>query len=197
MREMFLTRLSLSLAIALFLLVLPAGGPAQTGSIAHDPTDMVDKYLELDIKGVRLDAFSQEVLAPYVTWVNEPLWGRMVVVTKYEVINEFKQWTVISQSEVIIPVEFKVLGSIYWERASFLPEPQVERAGFRIKIVGDRWRIVEPILPPHVGQKRMINYVRQAILDEKDQAKRATLETLLDDLKKAKHDEPASTQAPR
>jgi len=179
------------------LLLAQTNSHAQTGSIAHDPTDMVDKYLGLDVKGVRLDAFSQEALAPYVTWANEPLWGRTVVITKYEVINEFKQWTVVSQAEVIIPVEFKVLGSIYWERASFLPEPHVERVGFRIKIVGDRWRIAEPILPPHVGQKRMINYVRQAILDEKDQAKRDTLETLLDDLKKAKHEEPASAQAPR
>ena len=170
---------------------------AQTGSIVHDPTDMLEKYLELDIKGVRLDAISQEALAPYITWKDEPIWGRSVVVTSYKVINEFKQWTVIDQSEVIIPVEYKVLGSVYWERASFLPEPQLERVGFRIKIVGDRWRIVEPILPPHIGQKRMINYVRQAILDEKDQAKTATLETLQDDLKKAKHEGPASAQAPR
>lgn len=197
MRGMLLTRQSLSLAIALFLLVLPAVGPAQTGSIVRDPTDMLDKYLGLDIKGVRLDAFSQEVLAPYIAWKNEPIWGRTVVITSYEVINDFKQWTVVSQSEAVIPVEYKVLGSVYWEKASFLPEPRVDRIGFRVKIVGDRWRIAEPILPPHVGQKRMINYVRQALLDEKDQAKAATLETLLDDLKKAKHEGPASAQAPR
>ena len=167
---------------------------AQIGSIVHDPTEMVDKYLELDVKGVRLDAMSQEAQAPYVTWEHEPVWGRAVVITQYEVINDFKQWTVISQSEVIIPVEYKVLGSVYWERASFLSEPKVERVGFRIKIVGDRWRIAEPLLPPHIGQKRMINYVRQAILDEKDQARTGTLETLLDDLKKAKHEGPASAQ---
>ena len=197
MRGMLLTRLSLSLAIAFFLLVLPTDGLAQTGSIVHDPTDMVDKYLELDIKGVRLDAISQEALAPYITWKDEPIWGRTVVITGYEVINDFKQWTVVSQSEAVIPVEYKVLGSVYWEKASFLPEPRVERIGFRVKIVGDPWRIAEPILPPHVGQKRMINYVRQALLDEKDQAKAATLETLWDDLKKAKHEGPASAQAPR
>ena len=197
MREMLLTGPSGSLVVALLLLVLPADGPAQTGSIAHDPTDMVNKYLELDIKGVRLDAISQEALAPYVAWKDEPVWGHAVVVTKFEVINEFKQWTVVSQAEVIIPVEYKVLGRVYWERASFLPEPKTERIGFRVKIVGDRWRIAEPILPPHIGQKRMINYVRQAILDEKDQAKTGTLETLLDDLKKAKHEGPASAQAPR
>jgi hypothetical protein len=174
-----------------------SNGHAQTGSIVHDPTEMVDKYLELDVKGVRLDAISQEALTPYITWKDEPIWGRTVVITSYQVINDFKQWTVVSQSEAIIPVEYKVLGSIYWEKASFLPEPRVERIGFRVKIVGDRWRITEPILPPHIGQKRMINYVRQALLDEKDQAKAATLEILLDDLKKAKHEGPASTQAPR
>lgn len=170
---------------------------AQTGSIVHDPTDMVDKYLELDVKGVRLDAISQEALAPYITWKDEPIWGRTVVITSYQVINDFKQWTVVSQSEAVIPVEYRVLGSVYWEKASFLPEPRVERVGFRVKIVGDRWRIAEPILPPHIGQKRMINYVRQALLDEKDQTKAATLETLLDDLKKAKHEGPASAQTPR
>ncbi len=170
---------------------------AQTGSIVHDPTEMVDKYLELDVKGVRLDAMSQEAQRPYVTWETEPVWGRAVIITRYEVINDFKQWTIISQAEVIIPVEYKVLGSVYWERATFLPEPKVERVGFRIKIVGDRWRIAEPLLPPHIGQKRMINYVRQAILDEKDRAKTGTLETLLDDLKKAKHEGPASAQLSR
>ena len=197
MRETALTRPAFLLAIAAFLLAVPAEGRAQTGSIAHDPTEMVDKYLELDVKGVRLDAMSQEALAPYVAWEHEPVWGQAVVITQYEVINDFKQWTVISQGEVIIPVEYKVLGSVYWERASFLPEPKVERVGFRIKIVDDRWRIAEPMLPPHIGQKRMINYVRQAILDEKDQARTGTLETLLDDLKKAKHEGQASAQAPR
>jgi len=197
MRSMPPARLSRSLVIALCLLVVPAHGVAQTGSIAHDPTEMVDKYLELDVKGVRLDAISQEALAPYVTWTEEPVWGHAVVITQYAVINEFKQWTIVSQAEVIIPVEYKVLGSVYWERAVFLPEPKTERIGFRVKIVGDRWRIAEPMLPPHIGQKRMINYVRQAILDEKEPSKSSILETLLNDLKKAKHEGPASAQAPR
>jgi hypothetical protein len=179
------------------LALAPAAGGAQTGSIAHDPTEVVEKYLELDAKGVRLDAFWQETLAPYVTWKAEPLWGHAVVITHYQVINEFKQWTVISQAEVVIPVEYRVLGSAYWEQAAFLPEPKLERVAFRVKIVGDRWRIAEPLLPPHVGQKRMINYVRQAILDEQDRAKAATLEILLDDLKRATHAGQASAPTPR
>jgi len=177
-------------AIAMGLLIgailTPAGASAQTGSIAHDPTDMLDKYLELDIKGVRLDPMAQEALASHTVWKGEPVWGKAVVVTDYAVISDFKQWTVVSLSEVVIPVEYKTLGSVYWETAVFFHEPRVERVGFRIKIVGDRWRIAEPMLPPHIGQKRMINHVRQAILDEKEPTKAATLEALLSDLKKAK-----------
>ena len=33
---------------------------------------------------------------------------------------------------------------------------------------------MEPILPPHVGQKRMLNVVRQAMLDEKDRTRQAS-----------------------
>jgi len=49
-----------------------------------------------------------------------------------------------------------------------------------------RWRIMEPILPPHVGQKRLIGFVRQAILREKDPSRQAKLGELLAALKKAK-----------
>jgi hypothetical protein len=180
------------------LVVLAPGlGSAQTGSIAHDPTGLVAKYLELDAKGVRLDAFSQETLAPYVTWNTEPLWGHTVVITGYRVVDELSQWSIISHAEVVIPVEYRVLGSVYWEQPGFLHEPKLERVGYRVKIVGDRWRIAEPLLPPHVGHKRMINYIRQAILEEQDQAKAAILQAVLEALKKATHAGPASAPTPR
>ena len=166
------------------LLLLGGDSLAQTGSLVHDPSELVIKYLSLDVKGVRLDAISREALAPYTVWKKEPLWGYAIVVTSYEVINDFKQWTVVSLTEVVIPVEYKVIGSLDWETASFYPDKRVERVGFRVKVVGDRWRIAEPKAPPHVGQKRMINYVRQAILEETDQTKLGALETLLKELGK-------------
>ncbi len=41
-------------------------------------------------------------------------------------------------------------------------------------------------MPPHVGQKRMLNFVRQAILDEKEDSRRAVLAQLQNELRKAK-----------
>ena len=68
----------------------------------------------------------------------------------------------------------------------FWGEAGTEEVRFRVKVVKNRWRIVEPMLPPHVGQKRMVNLVREAWVKETDPAKRDRLGTLQDELRKAK-----------
>jgi hypothetical protein len=83
----------------------------------------------------------------------------------------------------VIPVEYKVLGSLYLEKAVFLSEPHVDRVGFRLKAVNGMWRVVEPIIPPHVGQKRIMNYVKQAIIEETDRSRVAQLTALRDELR--------------
>jgi hypothetical protein len=45
------------------------------------------------------------------------------------------------------------------------------------------WRVVEPMIPPHVGQKRIMNYVKQAIVEETDRSRLAALTALRDDLR--------------
>lgn len=174
----------LLVSLALFLVPVPV--LALTGDMKKDPTQMVKQYLMLDQNGARLDALSFETMKPYINWKDEPAWGHAVVISGYTMATEAKQWEVISDIEVVIPVTFRVLGLVYWETASFLPESGEIEVKFRIKGIKDRWRIVDPMLPPHVGQKRMINYVRQAMLDEKDSQRLATLTTLRDDLKNAK-----------
>lgn len=176
----------LILAVFLTLLVTWSDGLAQTYALNRDPVEVVKKYVSLDQKGVRLESRSWETLKPYVHWKEEPNWGHVMVTGGYKVIDDIKQWEVVSMLEVVIPVEFQVLGAMYWETAGFLPEKQVEQVKFRVKAVGGRWRIIEPLLPPHVGQQRMINYVRQAMLQETEPSRLATLTSLRDELQKAK-----------
>jgi len=171
----------------LAILVLVGGdGLAVTGDLKKDPTELLDKYLSLDLKGARLDPMTWETLKPYINWKEEPVWRHAVVVIGYQLIDDVAQWEVIGPLEVVIPVEFRVLGGMYWDTAGFLAEAQVEQVRFRIKAIGDRWRIMEPILPPHVGQKWIINYVRQAMLQETDPDRLATLTSLRDDLARAR-----------
>ena len=168
------------------LVFLSNEGLAQTYALNQDPVELVKKYVLLDQKGVRLEALSWATLKPYVNWKEEPAWGHVMVTGEYKVMDDIRQWEVVSMLEVVIPVEFQVLGAIYWETAGFLPEKQVERVKFRVKAVGGRWQIIEPVMPPHVGQKRMINFVRQAMLQETEPSRRATLTALRDELQKAK-----------
>jgi hypothetical protein len=159
---------------------------AQTGGLSHSPAEIVKKYFELDQKGAKLDSMSLETLAPYRNWDTEPVWGKVVVIREFSVAEHHRDWEVVNRLEVVIPVTFTVIGSVYLETAGFLPEATVEEIHVRVKSVRNRWRIIEPVLPPHVGQKRMINFVREAWVKETEPAKRESLALLQNDLRKAK-----------
>ena len=161
-------------------------GLAQTGSLKHSPAEVVKRYLALDSKGAQLDAMSVETVASYRSWVEEPNWGHVVVTQGFVVAEQYRQWEVIDRLEVVIPVTFQVIGSVYLETPRFVREAATEEVRFRVKAVKNRWRIVEPMLPPHVGQQRMVNFVRESWVKETDPAKRDSLGALQDELRKAK-----------
>ena len=171
----------------LLVLLLSSGdGFAQTGSLKHSPSDVVKRYVELDHKGARLDAMSAETVASYTGWDEEPAWGHVVVTRGFVVAEQYRQWEVIDRLEVVIPVTFQVIGSVYLETAGFVQDVETEEVRFRVKAVKNRWKIVEPMLPPHVGQKRMVNFVREAWVKETDPVKRDRLGVLQEELRKAK-----------
>ena len=169
-------------AFLVAFLLLPASGLALTGDITKNPADVVRKYARLDYKGTRLESISQEVLHPYTTWTEEPFWGKVVVIDGYDVLDHTKHWDIISMLEVVIPVEYRILGIMYRESVMFFPETRVEQVRFHVKAKLGRWRIIAPQFPPHVGLKRMIHYVRYAILQETDPARRDRLTALRENL---------------
>ena len=165
------------------VLLLPASvtpGLAQTNAVSHSPAKVVEKYFALDNKGVRLDAGSFEAVAGLVDWKEEPAWGKVIVINGFSVPDDFRQWEIVNRLEVLVPVEFHVLGVMYLDTAGFVPEPGTEQ------VRGARSKIMEPMLPPHVGQKRMLNVVRQAMLEEKDGVRHESLAALQAELRKAR-----------
>ena len=158
----------------------------QSNSIRHSPAEVVQKYLMLDNKGARLDAGSLDTLAPYVGWKEEPSWGKIVVIDGFSVPDDYRKWDIVNSLEVIIPVEFRILGAVYLETAGFVSDPSVEQVRVRVKAMNNRWRIIDPMLPPHVGQRRMMNFVRQAMQEETEETRRASLAALQNELRKAK-----------
>ena len=159
---------------------------AQTGSLKHSPADVVKRYLALDSKGARLDAMSFEAVTSYTSWDEEPTWGRVVVIRGFMVAEQYGQWEVVDRLEVVVPVTFEVIGSVYLETAGFVQSTEREEVRFRVKAVNNRWKIIEPMIPPHVGQKRMMNFVREAWTKEIDPVKRRRLGALQDEMRKVK-----------
>jgi Pyruvate kinase, barrel domain len=180
-----LSRLAL-LAVLIGWLLMGGLASAQTGSLKQSPADVVKRYLTLDNKGARLDAMSAGAVASYTSWDEEPAWGHVVVTRGFAVAEQYRQWEIIDSLEVVIPVTFQVLGSVYWETAGFISGVETEEVRVRVKAVKNRWKIVEPMFPPHVGQKRMVNFVREAWMKETDPAKRGRLGSLRDELREAR-----------
>ena len=175
------------LVIVMTLLVpFKTDSSAFSGNITEDPTNLLGKYLSLDKKGARLEAYSMEVLKPFVAWGEEPVWGQVVVISDYQIIEDVNQWEILSVMEAKIPVVFQVLGTMHWESVTFVPEVRQEIQYFHIKAVQDRWQIVAPQLPPHVGRQRMVDFVRWADLHEKNVEKKSRLANLKTELEAKK-----------
>ena len=157
-----------------------------TGDLTNDPAGVVKKYLSLDKNGVRLQPLSYETVKPYISWEEEPAWGQVVVILKFSVNNDVSTWNVISNTEAAIPVVFQIVGLMQLETATFLSEPREEKIYFRIRAINNRWRIVAPMLPPHVGRTRLIDFVHIAILEEENEKRANLLRRLKRSLEKAK-----------
>jgi hypothetical protein len=147
---------------------------AQTSHMSHSPAEVVQKYVLLDNKGVlcRMEGRAAVGKGDRHQWLSVP--------------DDYRKWQIITPLEVVIPVEFKVLGAVYLDTAGFVPDPSVEEVRVKVKIFNSRWKIVDPMFPPHVGQRRMVNFVRQAMQEEKSETRREILAALQNELRKAK-----------
>lgn len=182
----YLAVLILLVSLAYLHGVIPESLWGFTGDLTKDPSDVVKTYLRLDSKGVRLEAISQETLRPYIDWSEEPRWGKVIVTKQYEVVDDVEEWEIINSLEMRIPVIFNVLGTLYWETGAFVEHLQTEHVWFHVKGFEDRWRIIAPQIPPHVTVKRMVNVVRQAILDEPQPQRKDILAQLRKELERMK-----------
>ena len=159
--------------------VFPVSGLALTGDLTNDPAKVIKRYLSLDKRGARLTAHSYEAVKPYVAWEQEePVWERFVVIRDYSVIDDVTQWDIVSSTEALIPVTFQLLGIVHVETATFVSEPREEALSVRIRAVDNRWKMVSPVFPPHVGRSRLADFVKDAMLHETDDDRARTLRKL-------------------
>ena len=143
---------------------------AITGDLTNDPAKIVKKYLSLDKRGARLHAITSEVLTPYIAWTHEPAWGQIVVIEHVSMIqNDIRLWDVIQSCRSRHPGHLSCLGGHAMGNGHLLIRTSyMETMRFRVRAIDNHWQIVEPMLPPHVGKKRLMDHVRLAWLEETD-----------------------------
>ncbi len=179
--ERCMTRIVLLIISVLVLAVSTA--QAFNRHIKEDPIKILDKYLSLDKKGARLEAESWQVFKPYVEWEADVAWGQVVVISTFHIVDDVNEWEIINGLEAKIPVIFDILGVMHWESVTFLSDPHRESYMFHVKAVYDRWQIIHPQLPPHVGRQRLLDFVRWAELGETEEARKALFASLHEQLK--------------
>ena len=165
------------LAVGAWLLPLPVF--SLTSDLTNDPAKVVDKYLSLDKRGVRLTAQTYESVKPYVAWEQEePVWKQFVVIRDYSISHDVTQWDIVSSTEAFIPVTFQVLGVVHVETAMFVPGPQEQMLKVHIRAVDHHWKLVGPVFPPHVGRQRLADFVKDSMFHEDDADRAETLRRL-------------------
>ena len=165
------------LAVGTWLVPVPV--QSLTGDLTNDPAKVIKKYLSLDKRGVRLTAHTYEAVKPYVAWEQEePAWERFVVIRDYSVIDDVTQWDIVSSTEAVIPVTFQVLGVVHMGTVTFVSMPREERFSIRIRAVDNHWKMVAPAFPPHVGRRRLADFVKEAMLQEDNADRVKTLHRL-------------------
>ena len=171
------------LILAGLVVASPSASYALNRHITEDPTKTLGKFLALDKKGARLEATTWQVIEPYVDWKENLAWGHVVVISQFHIEDDVTKWEILSGLEAKIPVMFDVLGTMHWESVTFVPDVHRERHLFHIKAVYDRWQVLDPQLPPHVGRQRMIDFVRWNELNEPGASKKALFASLRQQLR--------------
>lgn len=129
-----------------------------TVQLTHDERDAlktVQKFVQLDHSGARLDARRHAAVAALTTWRDEPGWDIFIVVSGAAIGRPVQENGKI-QARVRYDVEGMMDGSVFTPIAA-LDAETASRIGanvpetFTLVSTANGWRVESPQLSPHVG----------------------------------------------
>jgi hypothetical protein len=183
----FMRRIAIAVTAALATMLfataigMPAVPPAGRDGAKRKPADVVKEYCQLDLQGARLSGETWSRVAPLVGWEDEPGWDSAILASGYHV-----QSTTVRPDHASVIVVFRVLGSLEDDKP-FAParKGKYETISFHLERAGDSWKIVRPVIPPHVSLRSMMEHLRGLLAHEENGSERKqTLEEQLHQLEK-------------
>jgi hypothetical protein len=137
------------------------------GEVLSSPEVAIEKYCKLDLEGVNLSSERAKKIFPFIYWpiggkVN-PGWDFMVVVSNYSIkrkatVRKF------DHDVVQFEVSYDVLGLVHGG-PEFIEKSEKETIIIEAIKINNGWKIVNPILPPHVSIETAINHLNDLLND--------------------------------
>jgi hypothetical protein len=137
------------------------------------PVNIVKKYCEADQNGSRLTSDAYAAVRPLVSWKDEPGWDHSFVITDFDITSS----RITKNGEVAVEVRYKVVAIINGDE--LLSYSFVELVDFVLAKYGKEWKIVQPIVPPHVSVSAVIANIKDVIKSEADKDRVRELKYLI------------------
>ena len=112
----------------------------------NDPINVVKKYIDSDLQGVRLSGETYNQIESLILWEHEPGWDQFFVSRNVNIRSSTmheNQATVEVVYEVICIVSGNSLNRYHFN----------ELIEIHLTLIDGEWKIVKPIFPPHVSQQ--------------------------------------------
>jgi hypothetical protein len=116
--------------------------------VAHLPgtaTQLLEEYCELDFDGARLSSTTGAQVWSMVAWENEPGWDSVKLVEGFTVGAPK-----VHGNRIEIPVIYEVVGTAVGPQVTRFAK-ELETVKFELESAGGTWKIMGPIIPPHVS----------------------------------------------
>ena len=124
--------------------------------LAGTPPAYLYEYVQGDFKGERLEAANKARYKERVLWPTEPNWETAAVIRSFRM-----QSGPTTRTEASIEVTYDTLGELNLHDYTYRSAPKREILPFVLVPGQERYKIVSPILKPHVGAEAAIAFLER------------------------------------
>lgn len=149
--------------IAVYLFALVQGLSVCSASWAKcKPEEVIKAYCRLDALGTRLRWMDCNATDSLVLWDGEPGWDQSMIIDGYDLLQSHR-----SGDTLIVGVRYRQVG--WWSGGELLPAPGIrdgnikhaETVNFKLIRRHNCWKILGPIIMPHVSLDSTISHFGQ------------------------------------
>lgn len=123
------------------------------------PAEVVRAFCKLDFEGARLEAANYPKIAKLYSWKGEPGWDTALIVKSFRVKPVANNGNTAS-----VIVEYTQYGELAGEE--FHLKEGANAARFKLKKISGSWRIIAPVIPPHVSVSAIRQHIEALVRDE-------------------------------